>query len=96
MYFHIKGHDFADLYKRSSLEDLRAKAAKIMGVLPKNILFPGIQLSESVLVTMMISLEHIDCLVTALKKSTCRNDLASLGVDEVRIDTERWSIEGKY
>lgn len=93
-YLHVKGQAFSDLYTRSSLEDLRSKAAKIMGLLPQYILFPGVELGESFLVTMMISLEHIESLKTAMKISSCRNDLASLGVDEVRIGDETWNIEG--
>ena len=95
MKFHVKGQDFGGRYTRSSLEDLRSKAAKIMGLLPEHIFIPGIELCDSFIVTIMISEEHIDYLKTAVKDNRCQNDLASIGVDKIWTESETWDIAGK-
>ena len=92
---HIKGGELERNYTRSALEELRAKAAKIIGVSQENILIPGIELVDSLLITLMVSEKFVGLLQIALEHKTCRADLAKLGVDIVRIHDKTWDIEGK-
>ena len=95
MKLHIKGGELERNYTRSALEELRAKAAKIIGISPENILIPGIEMVDSLLITLMVSEKFAGLLQIALENKTCRTDLAKLGVDNVRIHDKTWDIEGK-
>ena len=93
--FHIQGSELERTYTRSALEDLRTKAAKIMCISPENISIPGIERSDSLLITLMVADNFVGLMQNALKNKTRRADLANLGVDNVRIHDRTWGIEGK-
>ena len=95
MKFHIHGSELERKYTRSALEELRNKASKIMCISPEYISIPGIEMGDSLLITLMVADKFVGLMQNALKHKTCRADLANLSVDNVRIHDKTWEIEGK-
>lgn len=92
--FHIEGKDVEKTYTKSSLQDLRATAAKIMGVPQQFIIIAGIEPSASLLITLMIPESFVKYLESALGRSEFLKYLEILQVDTVLIDQTQWKVNG--
>lgn len=90
--FHVTGRDLQTKYTNSMLQDLRAKAAKIIGVPQQFIVIAGIEPSSSLLITFMIPECFVRYLELALQHRETLLDLTTMQVDYVLIDTIPWKV----
>lgn len=88
--FHVKGKNLDE----SSLQDLRAKAAKIMGVPQQFIIIAGTEPSASLLITLMIPEGFGKYLESALGRSESLKELESIQVNIVLIGQRQWKVNG--
>ena len=91
---HIQGPNFNE-YNRSSLDALRAVAARLMFVKPELVVIAGIEPSSSILITLMIPDAFVEYMRQGAEKSECIKEWTYFGVDYIQIENTKYSIPGK-
>lgn len=88
---HIQGPNFNE-YNRSSLDALRAVAARLMFVKPELVVIAGIEPSSSILITLMIPDAFVEYMRQGAEKSECIKEWTYFGVDYIQIENTKYSI----
>lgn len=88
---HIQGIELSH-YTRSSLESVRVHVARLMFVEPKQVYIAGIELSSSLLITIMVPEKFAGYLRKATEQPACIKEWTSLAVNYILIDGRTYNL----